>query len=228
MSAPLTHRMARAEAAHDQFIVNHGKSGIVGVFTAIEALPLRRGRLVVVQTSRGVEIGAVLGPATLLQARLLGADSAGSLLRAATPEDEMLRAELALREHHLFEQCRVRAVDKGLALEILDVDFLFDGQNAIVQFLGQEADAEAFAQEVEQQFGLNIRLENLAVPTPPEEHEHGCGKPDCGREDGEGGGCTTCSTGGGCSSCGSNKVDMREYFGHLRAKMETSQRIPLA
>ena len=68
-----------------------------------------------------------------------------------------------------------------------------------------------------------IRLENLSLPK--EEHEHGgCDKPDCGRE--SGGGCSTCSTGGGCSTCGSGKTDLREYFGHLRTKMES--RIPLA
>ena len=217
----------RAEPqAHDQFLVSHGKSGVGGVFTSSEPLALRRGCEVVVQTSRGVEIGAVLGPASLTQARLLGASSSGSLLRPVTLNDGAQRDGLTLQERDLFEASRARALESGLALEILDVDLLFDGQNAIVQFLGEEAETEAFAKSLEQQFRLTIRLENLALPIPHEEAEPGCDKPDCGRT--AGGGCTTCSTGGGCSSCGTSKVDMRDYFSHLRTKMETNQRIPLA
>ena len=125
----------------------------------------------------------------------------------------------------LFEACRSWAANVALALEVLDVDLLFDGQHAIVQFIGAEADAERLAPELEKHFKLTLRFENLAVPAPPAEEEHRCDKPDCGRD---AGGCTTCSTGGGCSSCGSAKVDMRDYFGHLRTKMETNQRIPLA
>ena len=208
---------------HDQFVVSHGKSGIVGVFSADEPISLQRACQVVVQTSRGVEIGAVLGPASLRQARLLGAASTGSLLRQVTMDDEAQREALARQEHDVYEQCR--AIQAGLNLEILDVDLLFDGRNAIIQFVGADSDGEAFAQVLEQQVHLTIRLENLAMPMPPDEQEHGCDKPDCGKE---AGGCTTCSTGGGCSSCGSSKVDMRDYFGHLRAKLETQNRIPLA
>ena len=130
-------------------------------------------------------------------------------------------------EERIFETSRAWAVHDGLMLEILDVDVLLDGSNAIIQFLGIDTDTEKFALALEQHFSLAIRLENLAVHEPHEEHEHGgCDKPDCGRS--AGGGCSTCSTGGGCSSCGSGKTDLREYFGHLRTKMESGQRTPLA
>jgi hypothetical protein len=213
----------RAEPSADQYLVSHGKSGIVGVFTADGPLPLPRGCEVVVKTARGIEIGAVLGPATIRQARLIGASSAGTLLRQATSEDQTRQESLARTEHHLFEACR--AATNDAALEVLDIDLLFDGRHAIVQFVGAEADAERLAPVLEEQFKLTIRLENLATPALPDEEEHRCDKPDCGKD---AGGCTSCSTGGGCSSCGSSKVDMTAYFGHLRAKMETSNRIPLA
>jgi hypothetical protein len=214
-----------ATDAHDQYVVNYGKSGAVGVFTAETPLALRRGQEVVIQSPRGIEIGAVMCVATLHQARLLGAVSAGPLLRPLNHEDEAARAELAAREQALFETSRAWALRDGRALEILDVELLFDGRQAVLQFVGEEADTGAFAQALELHFGLTIRLENLAAPRPHDEAEHGCGKPDCGRS--AGGGCDTCSSGGGCSSCGSGKVDMRQYFGHLRDKMEAQHRIPL-
>jgi cell fate regulator YaaT (PSP1 superfamily) len=212
-------------APHDQYIVSHGKSGFLGVFTAAEPLTLARGQGVIVQTTRGAEFGSVLAPASLWQARLLGAVSAGSLLRGADEADHARRRDLAEREQQIFEAAQSFAADAALAIDVLDVDLLFDGTQAIVQFLGQEEDTEKLAHALEEQFELTVRLENVAVPK--DEHAHGgCDKPDCGRSAG-GGGCDTCSSGGGCSSCGAGKVDLRPYFRHLRDKMDSHQRIPL-
>jgi hypothetical protein len=213
--------------AHDQFIVSHGKSGAVGVFTSERPLPLRRGGRVLIQTARGMEIGTVLCPATLHQARLLGATSSGTLLRPMTPEDDARRAELAQLAQAIFAAGRAWSARDRAAMEVLDVELLFDAQLAVVQFVGDDADSLSFAQALEQQFGVTIRLENLANPVEtPDETKTGCDKPDCGRS--AGGSCTSCSSGGGCSSCGSGKVDLRPYFSHLREKMPTQQRIPLA
>jgi len=227
MSARLSMPPVLATETHDQFLVSHGKSGVVGVFTYTEPLALRRGEHVIVQSSRGVEIGSVLCPASLRQARLIGSTSSGQLLRRATHDDQIHRDQQAEIEQTIFSTSRAWAHERGLALEILDVDLMFDDTQAILQFVGKETDTEKLAQALEEHFHLAIRLENLSGPLVPDEHEHGgCDKPDCGRS--AGGGCTTCSTGGGCSSCGSSKVDLREYFGHLRTKMEDKQRIPLA
>lgn len=221
--------MARPAAAH-QYVVSFGKGGGVGVFTAPEPVPLRRGDRVVVQSPRGIEAGSVLCAATLGQARLLGATAAGPLLRPLGTDDDALLRDLRQRARQLFETARRQAQDECLALEILDAEILMDEQQAILQFVGDEPELDGFAQALEQRFGLQIRLENLAQPSAPaEEVEHaGCGKPDCGRAEGGEGGCTTCSTGGGCSSCASgSKVDLRDYFGHLREKMQKDQRRPL-
>jgi hypothetical protein len=213
--------------SHDQFVVSHGKSGALGVFTSAETMKLRRGQAVLIQSTRGLEIGTVLCPATLRQARILGATSSGQLLRRLTLDDEARRDELAIMGQRIFGTSRAWAQRDGMALEILDVDLMFDGLQAIVQFIGSDTDTEKFAYALGQYFAIAVRLENLAAHEPAEEeHEHGgCDKSDCGRTAG-GGGCTTCSTGGGCSSCGSGKTDLKEYFGHLRTKMES--RIPLA
>jgi hypothetical protein len=208
----------------DQFVVSYGKSGALGVFTSSEFLILRRGQRVLVKTSRGAEIGAVLCPASIMQARLLGAISSGDLLRCVNADDEVHRDRRAEIEQRLFDASRAWAKQDGLELEILDVDLLFDGAQAIVQFVGSDAGSESLAAALEEQFALKVRLENLAAPKEEHEHAH-CDKPDCGRLNG-GGGCTTCGTGGGCSTCGSGATDLREYFGHLRTKMES--RIPLA
>lgn len=206
----------------DQYVVSFGKSGALGVFTSELPLALRRHQSVLVQTHRGIEIGKVLGPASLVQARLLGATASGTLVRPFQSDDEAQRSECAAMSQSLFAASRACADRDQLGLEILDVDVMFDRRSAIVQFVGSDLATDRLAHALEQQFGLAIRLENVAVHG--EHHEHGgCDKPDCGRQ--AGGGCTTCDTGGGCSTCGSGKTDLREYFGHLRTKMES--RIPL-
>jgi hypothetical protein len=208
----------------DQFVVSYGKSGALGVFTSSEFLFLRRGQRVLVKTSRGTEVGSVLCPASIMQARLLGASSSGLLLRVLTLQDESDHDRLAGIEQSIFETGRAWAKRDGLELEILDVNVLFDGAIAIVQFVGNDAGSKSLAEALEQRFALAVRLENLTAAKEEHEHFH-CDKPDCGRANG-GDGCTTCGAGGGCSTCGSGATDLREYFGHLRAKMES--RIPLA
>ena len=225
MSAPLPAPVVIATDERDQFVVSHGKSGVIGVFTLTSAVTLARGQKVIVKTNRGIEIGEVLGPASVQQARLFGATSAGILLRPYSSEDESRRLELAQLEQQIFDDARTRVARDVVEIDILDVDLFFDGIQAIVQFVGKDTDTEKLADAIERDFRLTIRLENLAVAPAPDEHdhEHRCDKPDCGKEGG--GGCTSCSTGGGCSSCGSGKVDIKEYFGHLRTKMES--RVPL-
>jgi hypothetical protein len=227
MNATLSAPAEVAVNAHHRFVVSHGKGGALGIFTSAEPLSLRRGQRVIVQTQRGAEIGAVLCAANDRQALLLGATAAGQLLRRLTSGDESRRDELITRAQQVFETGRAWATKNGLALELLDVDLLFDASTAIVQFVGSDADTESLAQTLEHHFGLSVRLENLATPATPEEESHGCDKPDCGRMAGGDGGCSTCSTGGGCSTCGSGKTDLRDYFSHLRTNMEKQQRVPL-
>lgn len=221
MQPPLSEQLC------DQFVASYGKSAAVGVFACDQPLPLTRGARVLLRTPRGVEAGTVRCPASIRQARLLGATASGDLLRALSADDELEERNRMSRADALCEAARALAAQRELGCDILDAELLFDGSQAILQFLGSDEGTEAFAHELEATFGLAIRLENLAPPAEAahEEESHGgCGKPDCGKE-GAGGGCS--SEGGGCSTCGSANVDLRDYFAHLRGKMETDRRVPL-
>jgi hypothetical protein len=211
-----------------QYLVNHGKSGGLGCFAASEPLALKRGDRVVLRTRRGLELGTVLCQASVRQARLLQ-EASGELLRRATTADEQTADRLDHLGQQIFQEGRRLAVDANLPLEILDVELLLDGRQAILQHLSvTECDYTPLVEALSRRHDLQVFLENLAAPAPVEEEAHGgCGKPDCGKT--AGGSCTTCGTGGGCSSCASGSgVDMRAYFAHLRGKMEEAhQRRPL-
>ncbi|MCI0685301.1 MAG: hypothetical protein L0Y71_24650 [Gemmataceae bacterium] len=217
----------------DQYVVAFGKSGGLGCFTVIEPLELERGDQVVVRTPRGLELGEVLGQATLRQARLIGAQASGDILRRASGEDRAAMPRLQQQAEDLFAATRAAAARLALPVQILDVEMLLDGRHALVQFVGGgDADVTKLVETLSIQGSiqgeLQIRFENLAGPhVEHDDHSHGgCDKPDCGRVNGAGG-CATCATGGGCSSCGSGQPDLRAYFAHLRGKMEETHRIPL-
>ena len=210
-------------AASVPFVAIYGNGGGVGVFTADPALPLRRGDRVVIRTPRGTEVGAILCRGSAEQTRLLGG-TVGTILRVLSAADEIEAARLRRLADNLFGAARDLAAQDDLALEIVDVEILHDGQQAMVQCLGEDPGMDRLAEILEQRFNLEIRLENVAQSARPAE-EGGCGKPDCGRRGG--GTCSTCSQGGGCSTCAAH-VDLREYFGHLRERIDHHQRRSLA
>jgi hypothetical protein len=209
----------------DQYLVQYGKSGGLGCFLAESPLQLRRGTHVLVETPRGSEIGIALRPATLLQARLLGAVASGTLHRPLQASEV---AEHASRAESVFREIRGLLHQIETHLEVLDLDLCFGQDRAILHVIAAaDLDLTPHVRSVAETFGLELRIENLAAPTPvaEEEESHGCGKPDCGKTEGDSGGCSSCSTGGGCGSgCGSGSVDWQSYFADLRQRMPNDRR----
>lgn len=209
-----------------EYLVSHGKSGAFGRFVSALPLECARGQHVVVKSRRGLELGSVLCQATSRHGHLLGTTPVCDLLRMATPADEAAAGRMELFGHTLFQDGRRLAGDLGIALEVVDVEVMLDGKQAIVQHLSPEdINATPLIEELARRHQIDILLENLATAVPSDEEAHGCGKPDCGRVNGTS--CTDCGSGGGCSSCGSGKVDMRAYFAHLRTQMDKQQRTAL-
>jgi hypothetical protein len=218
--------MTDTELPGDQYVASFGKDAALGCFTSSEPIALSRGESVLLRTPRGIEVGEILCLASLRQARLLGAQIRGELMRAIADADRDHLARLERDGQELLDTARRIADETATSVVLLDAELLFDARHAVVQILHADADSLAgFVAKLESQTGIQVRLANLAQPLPAEPEEHGCGKPDCGSGEG---GCTSCSTGGGCSSCSAgDKVDLRPYFSHLRDRMETSQRVPL-
>jgi hypothetical protein len=215
-----------AAVLSDQFIASYGKSGGLGCFSALTDECFSRGDRVALQTPRGLEAGAILGPATLRQARLLGAQTSGTIVRRLGDEDLTLLIDLQRQANDLFAVSRAVAAGRGGHVEILDVELLLDGSHAIIHLVGRADDAMAqLIDELSRRANLHIRFENLALAIGERDQPAaGCGKPDCGKA--SGGGCSDCGA-GGCSSCGQEAVDLRPYFAHLRGRMEEQRRTPL-
>lgn len=209
----------------DQYVASFGRDAGLGCFSAATPQTLARHDRVLLQTPRGLEVGSILGPATIRQARLVGAHVRGELVRPLTPSDEPVIAAMnALADKVLTASERLRD-ELAVAITLIDAETFFDLRHALLHILCPNPDTlGAFALTLSERAGIAVRLANLALPAEPE--EHGCGKPDCGSGEG---GCTSCSTGGCSTGCGSggSAVDLRPYFAHLRDQMETKNRVSL-
>lgn len=208
-------------------LIHYGKEGALGSFQSEAGLKLCRGDRVVVQGERGAVPGTVLGPASVRQSRLLG--NPGQVLRRFGPGDEAQLLRARAQAEDLFRTARSLTLQLRLDLEVLDVDVPLDAGRAILHLLlAAGADPEPLLHGLQESCGLEVLFHNLAgeaAHAEETEEEGGCGKPDCGKK--EGGGCTSCSSGGCATGCGSKGVDMRDYFGHLRGRMEEANRVPL-
>lgn len=207
------------------YLIGHGRASEFGRFRSPGPRAYRRGDRVVVQTQRGLEVGRVLCPATPRHAQMLADAWHGQLVRPVNPEDERRLNEFQERSQTLFEECQRWTAELGLPLTILDVELLFDGKQAILEYVSRsECDLGPLLDAITARYCLRLEPRNLTAA--PEANGHGCGRPDCG---GGAGGCDTCTTGGCGSGCGSPDLvrDVQSFFAGLRQNMEAQHRTPL-
>lgn len=208
-------------------LVQFGRSGFVGRFTAPAAVP--RGGRVAVRGPRGVEPGLVLCEPGEKFAPTLATE--GELLRELTPADETRIATFPGREAELLALAGAAAADRGLPVTFVDAELTLDDRLILHGLAWAACDATPLFEELSARFDLSVRLLDLsqtAVTIDPKQAADGCGKPDCGT----GGGCSSCGTGGeskgGCStgSCSRGKVksadELTAYFADLRQKMDAA------
>jgi cell fate regulator YaaT (PSP1 superfamily) len=211
-----------------EYLVGHGTAGDFGRFRPTTALTFRRGDRVVVRSFRGLELGTVLCEATAGHAHFLPNTTVGKLLRVVTAEDEEKAEAMRRRGHELFAEARRVAAELAAPLEMLDAEVMLDGKQAVLHHLAWgDFDERDLVSRLSHRFDFQLVLHSLALAETaeePEEHGHGCGRPDCGKK--EGGGCSTCGSGGGCSTCGTG-ADLKAYFAGLREQMAAQQRTPL-
>lgn len=173
-------------------LIRLGIFGHVGRFTAVDAVGYPRGTRVVCRTSRGLEVGSVLGPAQFKEEDWQGD---GSILRAITVEDDLLLARQAKSRDEAMAACEQLLRERGLPGVLMDVEHLFDGGTLYFYFLGDVSpEVEALTGELAEQYDSHVRFGKFAQAVT-----EGCG-PGCGTEAAAG----FCGSGpsGACASCG--------------------------
>ena len=173
-----------------RYLVRYGAMGWVGRFGSVDRIECSHGDRVVMQTSRGVEIGEILaGPVDGRddQADISNHQPIGEVLRGLTAEDEQ-QHERSLRNgvSGVFEQCRKHLSDREIAVEVIDCERLFDDETIVLYFLGEEStEMQPIAEELGKHCHVKVLFNPVVEPVAPPDGGGGCGREGCG-----GGGCS--------------------------------------
>jgi cell fate regulator YaaT (PSP1 superfamily) len=174
------------------YYVRLGVLGQIGRFVSDVCETVARGRRVVCRTSRGLEVGEVLG----VQTRQGGESKAdGHLLRSMAPEDELLLERLERNRERAFSACADRLQQRGLRATLVDVEHLFDGRSLYFYFLGEVTpEVEALTTELADVYAARAEFRRFSDTLT-----EGCG-PGCGTQwaPGCGSDCSNCSLANAC------------------------------
>ena len=169
--------------ANSEYLVRYGNAGNIGRF-ASNAGCFDRSARVVVRSSIGIQLGTVLAPTTSESL-----PRAGSIVRPASPQDELLAARLSQRRDEAIAACRARLAEAGVEATLVDAEYTLDARSLCFYFLSDPPPGtDAILEELGNTYAEAIGLEAFATLL-----EEGCG-PDCGTEKAAGcaGGCATC------------------------------------
>jgi nitrite reductase/ring-hydroxylating ferredoxin subunit len=176
-------------------LVRYGTMAWVGYFRSAEWLECRHGERVLIQTTRGTEVGELLSTLTTAPPRTEEGRivrPTGELVRRLSPMEtfEQARRQRDPRQRELvqevFAECERQIAERGLSVNVVDGELLFDGQTLVLYFLGTPtADLGRLATELGEDRAFKVVFSSvLELPSAG-----GCGSSSCG-----------CSTGGGCGT----------------------------
>ena len=168
-----------------RYLVRYGSLGWVGVFGNVDKVECKHRDRVILQTHRVHELGEILSTPEDLASQNNSDKPGGEVVRLAEPE-EVTSHEPRSRKLTplLIEECSAVLAESDIDLAIVDGEVLFDGESAVLYFLGDSnPDAGPLVTGIAKRHGLD-RIELYPFIDPPEPEGGGCGKEGCG-----GGGC---------------------------------------
>jgi cell fate regulator YaaT (PSP1 superfamily) len=164
------------------FLVRHGSMRFIGEFTAPHSAEVARGDTVVLRTERGQEAGEVLCNATPQAVAAIPEPTRGEILRVATAEDREKIGRLREQQKQQYADGERLVRHHRLAMQIVDVEFLFGGERLIFYFLAEgRVDFRELVKSMAREFHTRIELRQIGVRDEAKLlADYGdCGKPVC-------------------------------------------------
>ncbi len=167
-----------------RYIVRYGIMRKVAEFTARPPHEdVARHDQVIIRSSRGMEWGEVLCPATERTRDYLGvSDPAGKLLRIATPDDEKTRDELWQKEREEFDACVAMIAERKMPMQLIDAEHIFGGERLVFYFLAENrVDFRELVKSLAKEFKTRIEMRQIGIRDEAKLlADYGdCGKPTC-------------------------------------------------
>jgi cell fate regulator YaaT (PSP1 superfamily) len=161
--------------------VRFSKVGKVYHFSANSVTDLKVGDMVVVETSRGWQLGQV---AQVVQDAKRPPEGWKELDRRATPRDLLLRQMWQMKESEVVSRCRERAGDINLVgIKIVSAEYSFDGSRLTILFSSEteeKYDLKSLRQDMQKMFAPSqVEMRQIG---PRDVAKTVCGMGACGLE----------------------------------------------
>ena len=126
-------------------------------------LPLRNGRQVIVETSRGLECGSVvLSPREVEDDRI--PQPLRPVLRIATEEDMERERSNREKEKEAYRICQQKIRERGLDMKLIKVEFTFDNKKVLFYFTADgRVDFRELVKDLASVFKTRIELRQIGV-----------------------------------------------------------------
>ncbi len=133
------------------------------VYSAMPAIPIRCGELVVVETDWGVGMGEVRAILEEISPEELKSPLR-ALLRKATPTDLSRRQALIQREHDARDFCRERILARALPMKLTEVRIGLDSSKAMFYFTADgRVDFRELVKDLVQHLRTRVELRQIGV-----------------------------------------------------------------
>jgi len=165
-----------------KYVVRYGSMRTLGVFSASRGDRYDRGTDVVVRTDRGLEAGTLLCEATEEAVAHLKHPTRGQIQCAMTPEDQNELEHIHQQEREEFEACERLIREKGLEMQLVDVEHLFGGERIVFYYLAeQRVDFRKLVKALAGELQTRIEMRQIGVRDEAKLlADYGdCGKPVC-------------------------------------------------
>lgn len=144
-----------------------------------ELTDLRPGDEVIVQTSRGRELGRVIiEPREVSEETIVG--ELKPVERRATPADRLQSVRYRRREDAALERCREMVAEHGLPMKVISAEYSYDGSRLVFSFTADKrVDFRELVRDLAKAFRARIELRQVGVR---DESKLMGGIGTCGRE----------------------------------------------
>jgi hypothetical protein len=115
-----------------EYLVSYGRHGDFGRFRADSASTRRRGDRVVIQSPRGLEVGAVIRRFDSDPHSMLAQAPVGQIVRAVSEADDAAVGRCHQRAEELFGHGRREARALELPFEVVDAEVLLGSQGILL------------------------------------------------------------------------------------------------
>jgi len=124
---------------------------------------VKRGKSVIVETSRGVEMGTVVMPSCLVEDETV-VQPLKPILRPATDEDIEQAALNRAKEKSAFHVCKEKIRNHNLEMKLIDAEYTFDGSKLLFYFTADgRIDFRELVKDLAAVFKTRIELRQIGV-----------------------------------------------------------------